>query len=129
MWKQRNYRGAKKYAVELTYEQRSHLLDFLKRGKGKVPTLTRACLSLLSAVDRSNVSIAEVLKIDPRAVGDIRKRITEETRRLTRRLEFHYTPKHGWWLGVVGVTFSIFVRQCSEQCLPDTNSVSREVID
>jgi len=36
----------------------------------------------------------------------------EEARRLTRKLEFHYTPKHGSWLNMVEIEFSILVRQC-----------------
>jgi transposase len=33
----------------------------------------------------------------------------DEARRLTRKLEFHYTPKHGSWLNMVEIELSIFV--------------------
>jgi len=36
----------------------------------------------------------------------------EEARRLTRKLEFHYTPKHGSWLNMAEIEFSILSRQC-----------------
>jgi transposase len=35
-----------------------------------------------------------------------------EARALTRRLEFHFTPKHGSWLNMAEVEWSVFERQC-----------------
>lgn len=51
----------------------------------------------------------------------------EEARRLMRRLEFHYTPKHGSWLNMVEIEFSILARQCLDRRLPDMEGVRREV--
>jgi hypothetical protein len=51
----------------------------------------------------------------------------EEARRLTRKLEFHYTPKHGSWLNMTEIEFSILARQCLDRRLPDIESVRREV--
>ncbi len=51
----------------------------------------------------------------------------EEARRLTRKLEFHYTPKHGSWLNMVEIELSILERQCLNRRLPDLESVRREV--
>jgi hypothetical protein len=36
----------------------------------------------------------------------------EEARRIARRLEFHYTPKHGSWLNMAEMEFSVLARQC-----------------
>lgn len=36
----------------------------------------------------------------------------EEARRLTRRIEFHYTPKHGSWLNIAENELSCLTRQC-----------------
>lgn len=47
----------------------------------------------------------------------------EEARRITRTLEFHYTPKHGSWLNMVELEFSILVRQCLDRRLPDRERV------
>jgi hypothetical protein len=35
-----------------------------------------------------------------------------EARRLARKLEIHYTPKHGSWLNMVEIELSILSRQC-----------------
>ena len=36
----------------------------------------------------------------------------DEARRIRKRLEFHYTPKHGSWLNMAEIEFSVFSRQC-----------------
>jgi transposase len=51
----------------------------------------------------------------------------EEARRLTRKLEFHYTPKHASWLNMVEIEFSILARQCLNRRLPEREEVQREV--
>ncbi len=35
-----------------------------------------------------------------------------EARRILRRVEFHYTPKHGSWLNMAEIEISIFARGC-----------------
>lgn len=50
-----------------------------------------------------------------------------EARRIARRLEFHYTPKHGSWLNMAEIEFSIFSRGCLRKRLPDEESLCREV--
>ena len=51
----------------------------------------------------------------------------DEARRLTRKLEFHHTPKHGSWLNMVEIELSILARQCLDRRLPDLTTVRREV--
>jgi hypothetical protein len=41
----------------------------------------------------------------------------EEARRILRRLEFHYTPKHGSWLNRAELELSVLARQCLVQLL------------
>jgi len=42
----------------------------------------------------------------------------EEARRLARRLEIHYTPKHGSWLNVAESELSILTQQCLDRRIP-----------
>jgi transposase len=51
----------------------------------------------------------------------------EEALRLLKRLEFHYTPKHGSWLNMAELEFSILGRQCLDRRLPDRDSLAQEV--
>lgn len=39
----------------------------------------------------------------------------EEARRILRKLEFHFTPKHGSWLNMAEIEISILSRQCLKQ--------------
>ncbi len=36
----------------------------------------------------------------------------KEARRVIKRLEFHHTPKHGSWLNMAEIEFSVFGKQC-----------------
>jgi hypothetical protein len=36
----------------------------------------------------------------------------DEARALVKRIEFHYTPKHGSWLNMAETTISVLARQC-----------------
>ena len=51
----------------------------------------------------------------------------EEARRLTRKLEFHYTPKHGSWLNMAEIEFSILSRQCLSRRIGEIERVMEEV--
>lgn len=68
----------KKYVVELTEKQRSYLLDLIRKGEAKARMLTRARILLLSAEGRTDQWIADVLKVNPQTVRNIRKRFVEE---------------------------------------------------
>ena len=50
-----------------------------------------------------------------------------EARRIAKRLEFHYTPKHGSWLNMAEIEFSVLSRSCLKQRLPDEEALGREV--
>lgn len=51
----------------------------------------------------------------------------QEARRLTERLEVHYTPKHGSWLNVAEIELSVLQRQCLNRRLPDRDIMRSEI--
>lgn len=51
-----------------------------------------------------------------------------EAKRLTDKLEIHYTPKHGSWLNMAEIELSILQRQCLDRRLADRVRVEREVL-
>lgn len=51
----------------------------------------------------------------------------DEARRLTKRLEIHYTPKHGSWLNMAEIELSILGRQCLNRRIPDEETMVKEV--
>ena len=50
-----------------------------------------------------------------------------EARRIARKLEFHHTPKHGSWLNMAEIEFSVISRRCLGQRLPHEEALCREV--
>ena len=51
----------------------------------------------------------------------------EEARRLARRLEIHYTPKHGSWLNVAEIELSALNSQCLNRRIPGIDLMRKEV--
>jgi transposase len=50
-----------------------------------------------------------------------------EARRLCRRLEFHYVPKHASWLNMVEIEIGILSAQCLDRRIPDLPTLTYEV--
>jgi len=50
-----------------------------------------------------------------------------EARRLTDRLEIHYTPKHGSWLNMAEIELHVLAGQCLDRRLPDQATLAAEV--
>jgi DDE superfamily endonuclease len=48
-------------------------------------------------------------------------------KRLTDKLEIHYTPKHGSWLNIAEIELSVLSRQCLDRRVPDAATLAREV--
>jgi len=51
----------------------------------------------------------------------------QEARRIFDKLDIHYTPKHGSWLNMAEIEFSILSRQCLERRIPDRETLENEV--
>jgi hypothetical protein len=50
-----------------------------------------------------------------------------EARRIAKRLEFRYTPKHGSWLNMAEIELSVLSGQCLDRRLGDRPTLEREV--
>jgi hypothetical protein len=50
-----------------------------------------------------------------------------KARELVRRLEFHYTPRHGSWLNVAEISISILSKQCIDRRIPDLVLLNCEI--
>jgi len=50
-----------------------------------------------------------------------------EALRLANRFEVHYTPKHGSWLNMAEIEFSVLSRQCLDRRIPDQISLAKEI--
>ncbi len=50
-----------------------------------------------------------------------------EARRIARKLEFPYTPKHGSWLNMAAIALSVLQHQCLDRRIPDEATLTREM--
>ncbi|WP_164954516.1 transposase [Succinivibrio dextrinosolvens] len=51
----------------------------------------------------------------------------EEARRIARKLEIHYTPKHGSWLDIAEIGINIMTRECLNRRIPDIETLRAEL--
>lgn len=49
-----------------------------------------------------------------------------EARRILRRLEFHFTPKHASWLNMAEIELNVLTRQCLNRRIPDKQTLTAE---
>lgn len=50
-----------------------------------------------------------------------------EAKRILDKLEFHFTPKHGSWLNMAEIEFSVLSRQCLDRRIGDEASLVQEI--
>jgi len=51
----------------------------------------------------------------------------KEAGRIRQRLEFHYTPKHGSWLNMAEIEFSVLARRVLRRRISDAETLSGEI--
>ena len=50
-----------------------------------------------------------------------------EALRSAKKLELHYTPKHGSWLNMAEIELSVLQQQCLDRRIPDADTLTREI--
>jgi hypothetical protein len=50
-----------------------------------------------------------------------------EARRVMRRLEFHYVPKHASWINMVEIEIGVLRRQCIDRRIADRQQLVTEI--
>lgn len=50
-----------------------------------------------------------------------------EARRIIKRLEIHYTPKHGSWLDIAEIELNVMTRQCLSRRIDDISNLRKEL--
>ena len=99
----REHRTAKDWAEEIRY-----LTDVSYPDKEKI----------ILVMDNLNThAIASLYKTFPAA----------EARRIARKLEIHYTPKHGNWLNIAEIEINVMTRQCLSRRIADIEKLRPEL--
>ncbi len=52
----------------------------------------------------------------------------DEARRIMKRLEIHYTPKHGSWLNIAEIELNVLWGQCLNRRIDDIETVRKEAV-
>lgn len=50
-----------------------------------------------------------------------------EARRILRKLEFHFTPKHASWLNMAEIEIGVMIRQCLDRRIGDKDTLTNEI--
>lgn len=50
-----------------------------------------------------------------------------KAREMAKRLEIHYTPKHGSWLNIAEITISVLSKQCIDRRIPSLEKLNKEI--
>jgi len=53
--------------------------------------------------------------------------LPEEARRIIKKLEIHYTPKHGSWLDIAEIELNVMTRQCLSRRIDDIGRLRSEL--
>ena len=51
----------------------------------------------------------------------------EEARRIARRLEVHFTPKHGSWLNIAEIELNVMTKQCLSRRIDNIETLGSEL--
>jgi hypothetical protein len=51
--------------------------------------------------------------------------VPAQAHRIARKLEWHYTPKHGSWLNMVEIELGVLASQCLDRRIPDLATLAR----
>lgn len=66
--------------------------------------------------------------LNTHAISSLYKRFpAHEARSYAKRLEIHYTPKHGSWLNIAEIELNVMTRQCLLRRLDDIECVRKEL--
>ncbi|MBK8320845.1 MAG: transposase [Betaproteobacteria bacterium] len=55
------------------------------------------------------------------------RRSPQKARAIARKLEFHYTPKHGSWLNMAEIELVVLSNMCLSQRIADGRLLRREI--
>ncbi len=93
-------------------------VDWAEKVKYLVDVVCKDAKKVVLVMDNLNThSIASLYKAFP----------PDEARRIARKLEVHYTPKHGSWLDIAEIGINIMTRECLNRRIPSIEKLKEEL--
>ena len=69
------------------------------------------------------------LSINTHVISSLYKTFpAEKARSIAKKLDIHYTPKHGSWLNIAEIAISILSRQCINRRIPTLDLLNSEIV-
>ena len=103
-----NHARERRTAIDWAYEIKKMLTEYFPNA-----------IKVRLVVDNLNTHIiASLYKAFP----------AKEARELAKRLEIHYTPKHGSWLNIAEIMISVLARQCLCRRIPNLDLLNKELV-
>jgi DNA-binding Lrp family transcriptional regulator len=104
--------------IHAEVEETRTAVDWANKIKYLVDTIEPDAEKIVLVMDNLNVhSISSLYKAFP----------PEEARRIAKKLEVHYTPKHGSWLDIAEIAINIITRECLNRRIPGIEKLREEV--
>lgn len=93
-------------------------VDWAEKIRYLVDVLEPDAKKIVLVMDNLNThSIASLYKAFP----------PQEARRIAKRLDIHYTPKHGSWLDIAEIAINIMTRECLDRRIPSIEALRTEL--
>ncbi len=86
------------------------------------------CYLLEECYPDSKKVILVMDNLNTHAISSLYKRYApEKARALVKRLEIHYTPKHGSWLNIAEIELNVMTRQCLSRRINTLENLQKEL--
>ena len=93
-------------------------VDWAEKVKFLVDEVCKDAKKIVLVMDNLNThSIASLYKAFP----------PDEARRIAKKIEIHYTPKHGSWLNIAEIGINIMTRECLNRRIPSIEKLKEEL--
>lgn len=93
-------------------------VDWAEKAKYLVDVVCKDAKKVILVMDNLNThSKASLFKAFPPA----------EARRIAKKLEIHYTPKHGSWLDIAEIGINIMTKECLNRRIPNIEALKKEL--
>ena len=104
--------------IEHCVEETRTAVDWAEKIRYLVDVLEPEAKKIILVMDNLNThSIGSLYKAFP----------PKEARRIGRKLDIHYTPKHGSWLDIAEIAINIMTRECLDRRIPDVDTLRQEL--
>lgn len=110
----------KTYIIKLSDDERATLQKTI-RNKKTCKTVLKRCQILLELDEGQGTGLTHALSSLYKTFPAL------EARKIAKKLEIHYTPKHGSWLDIAEIELNVMTRQCLSRRIEEIGVLRQEL--